>query len=265
MIKMNTLLATVDHKSSVVNGMISDYLKYFKNNQDSFKGSKKTFTPRDGFSDQPDKRGVSQVVATVDEKLDWFEDIMIPYLKDLFSVEATNSRGATKVELKVGEVSFGKLSAIELMRLKNFLTNTNLDSMYKNIPVRTDREVWDKSKDPEYDGREVYESKLISGITRTTTKRQEILTDPNLDRLKDTSKYTPVVTTIDKIEETGDYTSQLFSGEWSQRQRAELLKRKSQLLEAVIGALKEVNDIDTVESELDVDRLVKYINRGTIE
>lgn len=260
--KMNTLLASVDHKSSMASKLITDYILFFKGNQGSFKGSKKTFSPRDGFADQPDKRENKQVVTTVNEKLDWFNSNIIPYLNELFSVESTNSIGAAKVELKVGNISFGHLTALELMRLKNFLTNQPLCKMYENIPVREDKEVWSKTNDPEYQGREIYETKMVEGVTRTTTKRQEILLDPNLDKLKDPSRYTPQVTTIDKIEETGDYTAQIFSGEWSHRERAELLKRKSDLLGAVIKALKEVNDIESSPSDLDAELLIRYLHTG---
>lgn len=260
--KMNTLLATTEHKASSCNKMIADYSVFFKDKQGSFKGSKKTFSPREGFVDQPNMRESKQVVTTVDEKFEWFGQNLIPYLNDLFSIEATNSIGAAKVELKVGDKSFGMLSALELMRLKNFLTNTNLDKVYQNIPVREDKEVWKLSTDSEYSGRKVYENLMITGVTKTTTKRQEILSDPNIDKLKDSSRYTPMVTTIDTVETTGDYTAQIFSGEWSQRERAELLRRKSELLGAVIKALKEVNDIESVKSDLDSEALINYLHFG---
>ena len=57
-------------------------------------------------------------------------------------------------------------------------------------------------------------------------------------------------------------TQQRFTGEWSQRQRAELLRRKSQILEAVIEALKKVNDVEVQKPSLDVDSIVDYITRG---
>lgn len=70
---INTLLAKVEHGTSTFNRMIGDL--FFKN-----------------------KQGM-------------FEQNAIPYLKDLFSVEATNSAGAPRVELIVDGVSFGKLTS----------------------------------------------------------------------------------------------------------------------------------------------------------
>lgn len=119
-------------------------------------------------------------------------------MKDLFSVEATNSAGAPRVELIVDGVSFGKLTALDLMRLKTILTSKQLEDMYANIPVRSDSEV--------------------------------ILKDPNLDP----ANYNAKVTVKKKTVETGDYTLQKFTGAWTQRQRAELLQRRSKILAAVI-------------------------------
>ena len=73
------------------------------------------------------------------------------------------------------------------------------------------------------------------------------------------------MTTKRKIAEIGDYTMQKFSGEWNHRQRAELLRRRSVLLEAVIKALKEVNDVQAAEPNLDVEKFVNYIHRGTVK
>ena len=49
--------------------------------------------------------GTTKVATTVEEKLTWFEQNAIPYLKDLFSA------GAPRVELIVDGVSFGKLTS----------------------------------------------------------------------------------------------------------------------------------------------------------
>ena len=141
MIKLNTLLAKVEHGTSMFNRMIGDYSAFFKNKQGMFEGIKKTFKPRDGYAEDARYMGTTKVATTVEEKLEWFEGNAIPHLKDLFSVEATNSAGAPRVELIVDGISFGKLTALDLMRLKTILTSKQLEDMYTNIPVRSDSEV----------------------------------------------------------------------------------------------------------------------------
>lgn len=262
MIKLNTLLAKVDHSSSSFNKMIGDYLSFFKTKQGMFEGIKKTFKPRDGYQEDARYMGNTKVATTVGEKLAWFEENAIPHLRELFSVEATNSAGASRVELVVDGISFGKLTALDLMRLKTILTNKALEDMYANIPVRSDSEVWLEGTDPEYAGREVYQTEMLKGVTRTTETEEIILKDPNLDPSKLPANYNAKISTKKKVLETGDYTLQKFTGEWTQRERAELLRRRSQILAAVVEALKVVNDVEASKPNLDVNKLINYLHHG---
>lgn len=260
--KLNVLLAKADHSASSYNSMLRDYAAFFQKNQGSFRGEKKTYQARDGFSDEPSMRGNTPVITTIDEKWDWFIDNAKPYLQNVFDIDATNSVGAAKVELVYEGVSFGKLSAIELMRLKNILTSSDLEKVFVSIPTRSEGEVWEKATDASYVNRAIVQTEMLKGVKRTTQKREEILPDPNIAFLKDTSRYTPMKTVVDTVLEIGDYTQQKFSGEWTQVQRAELLKRRSGLLGAVIAALKEVNDLESVKSEFDSDRMLEFLIKG---
>lgn len=262
MIKLNTLLAKVDHSQSMFNRMVGDYAAFFKKNQGMFQGIKKTFKPRDGYAEDARYMGTTKVATTVEEKLEWFEQNSIPYLNELFAVEATNSAGAPRVELIVDGISFGKLTALDLMRLKTILTSKPLEDMYNNIPVRSDAEVWLEGTDPEYAGRSICQTEMLKGVTRTTESEECILKDPNLDPARLPANYNAKVTIKRKTVETGDYTLQKFTGEWTQRQRAELLRRRSNILAAVTEALKVVNDTPAENPNLDVDKLITFLHHG---
>lgn len=262
MSKMNTLLAKVEHGTSRFSRMIADYGTFFKKNQGAFLGVKKTFVPRDGYAEDSRYMGTTKVITTVGEKLEWFEQQAIPFLKDLFSVEATNSKGAQKVELVVDGVSFGYLTALDLMRLKSLLSKKEWDDMYVNIPVRSDAEVWEPCTDSEYAGREIFQTPMAKGVTRTTESEEVILKDPNLDPQRLPANYNARTTIKKKTVDTGDYTLQNFTGAWTQRERTELLRRRSQILAAVIEALKEVNDVPAEKENLDVKALVNYLHHG---
>lgn len=265
MIKLNTLLAKVDHGTASFNRIISDYAIFFRNKQGMFEGIQKTFKPRDGYQEDARYMGNTQVATTVQEKLEWFENNIVPYLNELFSVEATNSKGAKKVELIVDGISFGELTALDLMRLKTILTNKQLEDMYTNIPVRSDSEVWKEGTNPEYAGRNIYETEMLKGVTRTTESEEVILKDPNLDPAKLPANYNAKVTVKKRTVETGDYTIQKFTGEWTQRQRAELLQRRSKILATVIEALKVVNDNIAENPNLDSNKLISYLHYGIIK
>ena len=103
---------------------------------------------------------------------------------------------------------------------------------------------------------------MLKGITRTTESEEVILKDPNINPDKLPANYNARTTVKKKTVETGDYTLQEFTGGWTHRQRAELLRRRSQLLSAVIEALKEVNDVETERPNLDIQKLVNFIHNG---
>lgn len=259
--KMNTLLAKADHSAAAFSREMADQASTFKVGR-AFRGEKKTFEPRAGYFEDPTKIGNMKVASTVTENLEAFGKAMKTYLKDTFEIESTNSAGANRVELVVNGISFGKLTALELMRLKSILSQKDLDAVYQNIPIRSESEVWSENTDPEYAGREIYQTEMTKGVTRTTENEEVILKDPNLDPAHLPSNYSAKVTVKRKTVETGDYTQQRFSGEWTFRQRTELIRRKAAVLEAVIKALKEVNDTEVKEASLDVNKLVDYIDFG---
>lgn len=259
--KTNTLLARVEKKAASFNQMLADYCFFFQKKQGAFEGIKKTFLARDGYSEDSSYMGSTKVVTTVEEKLDWMEENAKDYFNELFAVEATNSKGAATIELKVGDVSFGFLTALDLMRLKSLLTKKELVEMYANIPVRSDAEVWETCSDEEYKGRDVFQTPMVRGVKRTSESEEVILKDPNLDPTKLPANYNAKVTVKKRTAETGDYTLQKFTGAWTQRKRAELLRKKSLLLEAVITALKELNSIESSTSNLDVNALFDFLHK----
>lgn len=262
-LKMNTLLAQVEHAASTFKTGLSQQVSMFKGKQEMFKGLHKTYEPREGMPDDPSKQGTVRVVTTVTEQFDWLTNKTLrPYLKALFSIEATNSAGANKVELKVGDVSFGFVTALDLMRLKTILTDQTFLEMLRTIPVRSDSKVWKHTTNEEYKSREIFESIMSTGTAKTTMTEDIILRDPNLDPTHLPANYQSKITQKRTLVELGDYTMQEFTGEWNQYQKAEILNRVSKLTEAVLMALKEVNEHEVEDPNLNVDAFVGYLFNG---
>lgn len=260
--KMNTLLAKVDHASASAAAMVKDYAAFFKTKQGAFRGEKNTYAAVNGYDERPERNTQTRVQTTVQEKLDWFEERYIPYLKELFSIESTNSGDAYRVELVVDGVLFGKLSAIELMRLRNILTSRELNTMYESIPVRSDAKIYEDCNDAQYEGREIFQTPVLKSDERTTEKEEIILKDPNLDPQHLPANYRAQVTVKNRTVKVAETTHQEFTGEWTQRKRAELLRRKSAILNAITVALKEVNEVEAKDANLNVDALIKFIHYG---
>jgi len=264
-IKLAVLLAKTEHLAAKFKGSIKDYLGFFKNKQADFKGEKKTYVAKDNTVDEPSRRGNKLVVTTVKEKLDYLKETNAEYINALFAQEATNAAGVAKAELTVDGKSFGTFSSLELLRMKSMIENGEVEQMYAAIPVRNDDEEWNKTEEDQYKNRSViYESNKSTGVAKTTVKESYILLDPNTSSLKDGSGYKSVVAQKDTVMELGDFTHQKFSGEWSHRERAELLGRRSKLLTAVIEALKTANDVEAIESQMTADKLFDYLHEGKI-
>lgn len=259
-LKLHVVLAKTEHLAVPFNSMLKDFKDFFKDKQGQFKGIKKTYEPKVGTMDEPSKRGNTLVVTTVEEKLSWLEENSEQYIDNAFSVEATNASGTVKAELVVDGKSWGTFSSLELLRLKSLLETDNFKQMYENIPVRSDAEIWEASDNIEHKGRDIWQKPQMSGVHRSITKRPYILKDPNLENLKDTSKYTPVTVAEDIPLDLGDYTLQEYSGEYSHYQRALILKKRSVLLSAVIEALKIANEAPTIKSEITADKIFSFLH-----
>lgn len=259
-LKLHVVLAKTEHSEKPFAAMLSDFKAFFKDKQGQFKGVKKTYEPKAGIIDDPSMRGNINVVTTVDEKLNWLEENSREHVDNLFSVEATNASGTVFVDLVVEGVSFGKVSSLELLRLKSFLENDNLKGMYENIPVRSESENWEPTDNVAYTDRRVWQKPLSSGTKKSITKETFILSDPNISQLKDTSKYTPLTSTKDTVIDLGDYTLQEYSGEYSHLQRAMILKKRSQLLGAVIEALKIANEAPVIKSNITADKIFSFLH-----
>jgi len=263
-IKLAILLAKTEHLVAPFKKAIKDYAQFFKNKQGEFTGEKKTYDANSGTVDYPSERGNTIVVTTVDEKLKWFEESNAEYINALFSQEATNAAGVAKAELKVEGKSLGMYSSLELLRMKSMIENGELEQMYANIPVRKDDEIWNPTTEEQYKDRKIFEGVKLEGDKKTTVKEPFILNDPNMSSLKDTSSYKAQVAQRDTVMILGKFTHQKFSGEWSHRERAELLRRRTKLLTAVIEALKVSNDVEAMESQMTATKLFDYLHRGVI-
>ncbi len=261
--KLNTLLAVTDQLAPSFKQGISDTGKFFSKNQGAFKGIKKTYSALDNTIDDPSKRGVINVVTTVEEKLNWLEESSRLYIDALFSQEATNATGAARANLVVNGTDFGSMSTLELMRLKGILESQEFTNLYVNIPVREETKTWTATTDENYSLRKIFQDDLVIGDNHTTEKESYILRDPNLDGNSSRS-YTPQIGVKTGIVKLGTYTSQQFTGEASHRERAEILRRLTVLKTAVVAALKQANDVEAIPSEMNSNKLFSFLHSGEI-
>ena len=259
--KLNVLLALREKLANRYAQMNGDYTSFFRNKQGAFQGTLKTHEPLDGYSVDSTKVANVRVITTVNEKMDWWLKEALEYVNVALAIEASNGQGAPTTTLEFEGKTYGPFPATVLLRLRGFIENDKFATMLGSIPVREETKVWYPSTDEDYKKRgNIFETERQEGETRTTETHQEILKDPNLDPQHLPSNYRAITTDIKKTVKTGDYTSQMFSGEWTHQQRANLLKRRSTLLDAINVALQKVNDREAIECK--VDDLFKHLIYG---
>jgi len=258
--KLNVLLAKTDALAVGFKNLINDYGRFFNKSQGAFLGEKRTYAPKEGTIDEPSRRGNINVQTTVDEKFEYFIDTSAEYIDSLFAQERTNSSGSAIAELIVEGNSWGTFSSLELLRLKGLLENSGFSNMIGAIPVRSDAEQWDINTQEAYINRYIFEAPILEGTNITTVKEDYILKDPNVS--DQSPNYNAKVAQKTTVMELGEYTVQKFSGQWSQRQRAEALKRHNKLYVATIEALKVCNEVEAIGSDLNGPKIFNYILKG---
>ncbi len=258
-LKLNILLGKTDAKASQFKAMLKDFGKFFSTKQGVFKGIKRTYQANEGTVDDPSKRGVTLIQSTVAEKLKWFRENSEEYINALFSQEATNASGNAVAELIVEGESWGEFTSLELLRLKGILEGGDFVGMLETIPVYSDATIWEKNDGDTYKDRIVMQSELLKGMNNTITKEHYILEDPNVGKLKSGEAYTPQIGAKDTTVELGNYTMQEYTGEISQRERANILQRRNTLHTAVIETMKKCNECEVVESGMTSDKIFGFI------
>lgn len=258
--KMFSALAKTESLQGSFKKLLVDTGKFFDKSQGAFKGVKKTYTAMADTIDQPNYRGNTRVITTVDEKLSYVIETASEYLNAVFDLEKTNSTGVAKAMLIVDDVEFGELSSLELLRLRGILESQELLNMYSNIPVREETKVWNKSDNAEYADRNIWEDDILKGQATTTEKEAYILVDPNTDA--GSPNYKAQVAQKETKKILGEYTAQNFSGEFTHTERAHILGRISKLKTAVNIALKEANDCELSKSNMTGTKIFNYLHSG---
>lgn len=232
--------------------MIDDMFAKFKNKQGLFQGIRNTYQPLDGFADEPGKRQFTAVASTVGEQLEWFKKYTKDYYDTTFSIERTNASSIV-ADLVVDGKNWGTYSTLELLRLKSIL-DSKLKAMIHELPIRKETVIWRPTTDANYAGKVgVFETSLTESFAKTTIKESYILTDPHPDL-----KRQPQVGEKSTQVNTGAATTQEFSGEFTNLQRAEIEVRYNKLYMAVIEALETANNAEIQESDLG-DQVLNFL------
>ena len=261
-LKLNQLLASTQILGGQFRALVKDYIVFFKNKESHFTGSMSVYVKQEGTIDEPKRTYNNPVTTTVEEKLKWFEDTASKFIDMLFKQEATNASGTVKAELFVEGKSWGMFSSLELLRLQSLLKGEygELSVLYGTLPTREESKLWKPTSADQYEGRAIYETEPVTSPNRTTRKDAQIVFNPNIKEGQPDNN--PQIVYNDVPEILGEQTTQDFTGKMSARERAEILRRKTTLMEAVTDALQRANQAEAVDSDMTAEKIFGYLHKG---
>ena len=201
----------------------------------------------------PENRKFQAVASTVSEQLAWFVEYTKDYFDTILSIEKTNASAIT-ADLVVKGENWGKYTTSELLRMRGVL-ESKLKTMLSKLPIRSETQIWNKTTNADFAGRDIWETPVDEGFTKTTIKRLEIVNDPHI---KDAPGRAPVTQQIDSPKNTGKYTKQAFSGEVTNRERALLEVKLNDIYKGIIEALEIANNATAIPSDLG-DKVLEYL------
>ncbi len=254
--KLNVLLAQTDQLGAVMKKNLTDSIATFNGKQGHFKGEKKVFTwKKDEFATEGSNID-KPVNSTVREWFDYTFKEAGKFMKAKLDQEATNCSGTAKAKLVIGDKDFGELTTGELMALKGFFEQTALRQMFDSAPTLSLTENWAQSTNLEYQNRDVKQSPEYKWVDKVVENTPKVEWDP-------LGKQPGVTIQIKNTIEKADVARQLFSGEITHIEKAQILERLTTIIVAIKSALEEANTVEIQETSTNVEDIFKFLLTGT--
>lgn len=249
--QLHQLLAVENDRRTKANRIATEAINTFQKKADHFDGIVKVYTPYDEEKGTQIPPEIKEIVTTVADKINYTKKAMIVGIDAQLSKEETNGSGTAKAELKIGEISFGYLSATSLLALETQLVKVR--DVYKAVPTLDPTKSWTPS---EIDGKDIFISK--SDIKYRTEKTHTPLV------LSEATKEHPAqVQVISTDKQVGKYETIYKSGKITPTQKSELLGRVDALIDRVKKARAKANRVEVVKAKIGKS-IFDYINGGIL-
>jgi hypothetical protein len=250
-LQLHQLLAIIENLAKKAGFGSKERTVTFGKKPEHFDGWDKNYKiTEEGTDDQiPESK---EMVTTVDEQLDYLEELYIPWLDADLQKEETNSGGDARAELIINDTSFGKFSATTLLAWEKHIKN--LVEVYKTIPTLDPVRRWELMKQMK-EKQGVFKTPEEVRI-RTVKKAEVLLMAPATD------KHPAQTELIHVDKQVGKWLTTYYSGKWTPRKKAEVLNRLENVLVTVKKARSEANKADVVPIEK-AEQLFHYIREGT--
>ena len=248
--RLHQVLAVRDDLKNKANLIQQETKKTFSSKGDHFDGLTKSYQKiKEDSTSIPNE--VKELVTTVKDKLEFSLASVVASIDAETTVSETNSSGVAVAELKVGEVSFGKFSAITLLDLEKAFTN--LRAVYGEIPTLDPTKSW---KNNSTSIPNTYASD--KQVTYRSEKSKKVVTlAPASD------KFPAQAQVFDSEDQVGFYETTWISGKITPTQKSDLLQKIDNMILAVKDAKSQANNVDAKDIKVG-QRFIDFINKGIL-
>lgn len=243
--KLYELLAVEQDRKHKANQAIGEAINLFTKKDVQFDGMIKRYVALEEDSEQvPDE--TKEMVSTIKEKLNQTIEAVITGMDAHISKEETNAANIAKAELKVGDTLFGTFSATSLLAIETQLGKVK--ELYQSIPVLDSTKKW------EFDNQKGY-FKTDDEVKFRSVKRPKVIVK------YEATKEHPAQTELLYLDfQVGKYETVYFSGKITPAQKATLIRRIDELLEAVKVARAKANNVEVNDTKIG-QKIFDFINQ----
>jgi len=247
--QLHQLLAVEPERRNRATEITQEAFILFTKKEEHLDGLVKTYNP---FDEKEVKLlpEVKEVVTTVSDKIAYISPFVIQAIDAQISKEETNASGTARAELKVGEKTFGELSATSLLALEQHLQR--LLGLYRAIPTLDPAKKW--MRDSSQKNRYITDREI-----KFRTNKQEdfvVVVPPTKEHPAQIAKVVKDVT-------VGTADVVYMSGRITPAEKSDLLSRIDSLIVAVKQARSKANETEVQQKNIGKS-ILDFINNGIL-
>jgi hypothetical protein len=242
--KLHELLAVEPDLKGAAEKILAETVNTFSKKEGHFKAQNRRYSPlEDGGESFPDEN--QEMVTTVPKKLEWTQKAVAKYLDALAQKEVSNTQASAVLEIDGKPLVEQALPATLLLALEGRLKQVR--DVYNAIPTLDPSEQWawdDKTR--------TYEAEPAKSFRTKKVMKNHV-------KAPATDKHPAQVEVYTEDVQVGFWTTKKWSGALTPSEKADLLERVDNLIQAVKRARQRANDSEA--SKINVaDALFQYIH-----
>lgn len=242
--KLHELLAVEPDLKGAAEKIIAETINTFSKKEGHFKSQMRRYQPMEEGGEQfPDEN--QEMVTTVAKKLEWTQKAVEKYIDAVAQKETSNTTASAVIEIDGRPLISQALPATLLLALEGRLKQ--LREVYNAIPTLDPGDKWswdDKTR--------TYEAEPAKSFRTKKVMKNHV-------KAAATEKHPAQVDVYTEDVQVGFWTTRKWSGALTPSEKADLLERVDNLIQAVKRARQRANDCEAAKTQI-AGALFSYIH-----